>query len=148
MAGKYDDMLHLPHHQSERRPHMSVYDRAAQFSPFAALTGHEAAIREAERLTEEFREPDENQKMILDGKLQILQENAEGRPEAEILYFVPDPYKEGGAYVWQSGRFLKADKNAGAVFLEEEEENSAEKNQIKIPLERIREIRSELFELM
>lgn len=145
MAGKYDDMLHLPHHQSERRPHMSVYDRAAQFSPFAALTGHEAAIREAERLTEEFREPDENQKMILDGKLQILQENAEGRPEVEILYFVPDLYKEGGAYVWKNGSFLKVDKNSGGVVLEEREENTTEKKLIKIPLERILEIRSDLF---
>ena len=119
--GKYDDIIDLPHHQSDRRPHMPVTERAAQFSPFAALTGYEAAITEAGRLTETFRELDEDEKEKLDETLRLLQENREGRPEVTILYFEPDLLKEGGTYLEVTGRFLKVDQNKKVLIVKEEE---------------------------
>jgi len=119
--GKYDDIMDLPHHQSDRRPHMPVTERAAQFSPFAALTGYEAAITEAGRLTETFRELDEDEKEKLDETLRLLQENREGRPEVTILYFEPDLLKEGGTYLEVTGRFLKVDQNKKVLIVKEEE---------------------------
>lgn len=136
MGGKYDDIMDLPHHQSDRHPRMSLHDRAAQFSPFAALTGHGAAIQEAGRLTEGFREPDENQKAILDGKLQILRENSEKRPEVRIWHFLPDEKKEGGAYVETDGKFRGIDSVRREIVLEGGE---------RIAISGIREIRSALF---
>ncbi len=137
MAGKYDDLLNLPHHQSDRRPHMTIHDRAAQFSPFAALTGHKEMIEEEERQTERFREMDEGQMSILDGKLQILQENRSARPEVRIRYFVPDERKEGGAYRETAGRFQKLDEGKRQIVLEDG---------TAIYIEGIWDIQSELFE--
>lgn len=137
MAGKYDDLLNLPHHQSDRRPHMTIHDRAAQFSPFAALTGHKDVIEEEERQTERFRELDESQMSILDGKLQILQENRSARPEVRIRYFVPDERKEGGAYREAAGRFQKLDEGKRQIVLEDG---------TAIYIEGIWDIQSELFE--
>ncbi len=137
MAGKYDDLLNLPHHQSNRRPHMTIHDRAAQFSPFAALTGHKDVIEEEERQTERFREMDESQMSILDGKLQILQENRSARPEVRIRYFVPDERKEGGAYREAAGRFQKLDEGKRQIVLEDG---------TAIYIEGIWDIQSELFE--
>lgn len=137
MAGKYDDLLNLPHHQSDRRPHMTIHDRAAQFSPFAALTGHKDVIEEEERQTERFRELDESQMSILDGKLQILQENRSARPEVRIRYFVPDDRKEGGAYREAAGRFQKLDEGKRQIVLEDG---------TAIYIEGIWDIQSELFE--
>ena len=148
MAGKYDDLLNLPHHQSDRRPHMPIHDRAAQFSPFAALTlsppplivtspGHKEMIEEEERQTERFREMDEGQMSILDGKLQILQENRSARPEVRIRYFVPDERKEGGAYRETAGRFQKLDEGKRQIVLEDG---------TAIYIEGIWDIQSELFE--
>ena len=68
----YKDIINLPHHQSIKRPHMSQYDRAAQFSPFAALTGHDAAVKETARLTDERILLDESRKAILNEKLQMI----------------------------------------------------------------------------
>lgn len=136
MSGKYDDIINLPHHQSSRRPPMSLQSRAAQFSPFAALTGYEAAIEEAGRLTEQFREQDESAKAVLDAKLQILQEQRERRPEVSILHFVPDLVKEGGRYVETAGNFLKVDDKARVIVLEQGK---------KIELDRIADICSDLF---
>ena len=100
---------------------MPVTERAAQFSPFAALTGYEAAITEAGRLTETFRELDEDEKEKLDETLRLLQENREGRPEVTILYFEPDLLKEGGTYLEVTGRFLKVDQNKKVLIVKEEE---------------------------
>lgn len=137
MAGKYNDLLNLPHHQSDRHPHMTIHDRAAQFSPFAALTGHRGVIEEEERQTERFRELDEGQMTILDGKLQILQENRSARPEVRICYFVPDERKEGGAYRETAGRFQKLDEGKRQVVLEDG---------TAISIEGIWDIQSALFE--
>lgn len=95
----YDDIINLPHHQSKNNPHMSLYDRAAQFAPFAALTGYDDAVKEARRLTDSKPELDENQLEELDQKLADLMTRIEEHPEVTITYFEPDDKKEGGAYV-------------------------------------------------
>lgn len=106
---KYDDIIMLSHHVSKKHPRMTMSNRAAQFSPFAALSGHDAAIRETARLTDTFMELDENAKSRLNGKLRIIRENLEQRPEVEITYFQPDEKKSGGAYVSVGGRVEKID---------------------------------------
>ncbi|MCM1091616.1 MAG: YolD-like family protein [Butyrivibrio sp.] len=105
----YDDIINLPHHVSSRHPQMSPLDRAAQFSPFAALTGHEAAIRETERLTEEFAELDEDKRELLDEQIRRIQARISSRPEVEVIYFQPDEKKSGGAYVTIRGKVKRID---------------------------------------
>ena len=99
MTKAYDDIIYLPHHVSTAHPHMASIDRAAQFSPFAALTGYNAAIKETERLTEERIELDESMKDALSYKLQIIADRLNEHPEIAITYFLPDAKKNGGAYV-------------------------------------------------
>lgn len=99
MIGEYEDIIHLPHHVSSKRPQMSMLDRAAQFSPFAALTGYDDAIQETGRLTEQKIELDEETLEKLDERFQILQEHLGEQPEVRFTYFKPDEQKEGGAYL-------------------------------------------------
>ena len=106
---KYDDIIHLPHHVSTKHPQMALLDRAAQFSPFAALTGHEDSIRETARRTEAFLELDEDKKNSLMKKMHVLQEYFSEKPEIMVTYFVPDEKKAGGAYVTHRGRIRKID---------------------------------------
>jgi len=94
----YDDIIHLSHPVSVKHPQMPVSDRAAQFSPFAALTGHDAAIKEAARLTDERIELDEEEKLRLDDKLRIVQEMLTEQPELLVTYFRADNSKSGGSY--------------------------------------------------
>ena len=96
---KYADIIDLPHHQSDTRPKMSNYDRAAQFSPFAALTGHADSIKETARLTDEYSEPSEEMKAIMNEKILFLMEQVENQPEITITFFKPDEKKQGGAYI-------------------------------------------------
>lgn len=111
---KYDDIIHLPHHVSNVHPPMSLQNRAAQFSPFAALTGYEDQIREAARPTDTKMELSENMKELLDEKLQFIQEQLEtktraARPHISVTYFQQDSQKEGGKYVTFSGTVKKID---------------------------------------
>ncbi len=110
---KYDDIIHLPHPVSSRHPQMPLSDRAAQFSPFAALTGHDAAIRETARLTEEKTELDEDGKELLNEKLQMINE---ALPEVEVTYFQPDAGKNGGTYRKFRGRVKKIDGYNRMIF--------------------------------
>lgn len=103
MTGEYEDIIHLPHHVSSKRPQMSMADRAAQFSPFAALTGYDDAIQETGRLTEQKIELDEETLEKLDERFQILQEHLGEQPEVRFTYFKPDERKEGGVYLTVSG---------------------------------------------
>lgn len=96
---RYQDIIHLSHHVSATRPQMDLIDRAAQFSPFAALTGYDAAIEESRRLTTSFVELDESQKIILDEKLQWIQKHLKENPKIIVTYFKPDSLKEGGEYI-------------------------------------------------
>lgn len=109
--GKYDDIIDLPHHVSSVHPQMSIWDRSAQFSPFAALTGHEAAIEETARLTEQWHEPDEDKREELDEKLrQIMLGNKENSGiQLDIIYFKPDALKSGGSYEHVTGKLRKMD---------------------------------------
>lgn len=100
---KYEDIINLPHHVSKTRPQMSMQDRAAQFSPFAALTGYDAAIKETGRLTVRKVEMDEEALHILNMKFQILVDSMDVRPEVTFTYFEPDKHKAGGAYVEVTG---------------------------------------------
>ena len=106
MNDQYGDIIHLPHHVSKTRPQMSMEDRAAQFSPFAALTGYDAAILETGRLTEDKLELGEETQAILDRKQRYLAEIIDTKPEITVTYFVPDEKKSGGAYSTVTG-FLK-----------------------------------------
>ena len=100
---KYADIIDLPHHQSDTRPKMSNYDRAAQFSPFAALTGHAESIKETARLTDEYSDQSEEMKAIMNEKILFLMEQLENHPEITITFFKPDEKKQGGAYITITG---------------------------------------------
>lgn len=105
----YSDIINLSHHTSSSRPRMSVPDRAAQFSPFAALTGYDAAVKETARLTDQRIELDEYEKALLDEKLRFIQEHLENPMETAVTYFQPDERKSGGKYVLHTGRVKKID---------------------------------------
>lgn len=100
---RYDDIINLPHHVSKTRPQMSMHDRAAQFSPFAALTGYDDAVEETARLTDEQYELSEDARNKLDEQLRLIADRIDEQPEVEVTYFVPDPLKEGGKYVMTKG---------------------------------------------
>ena len=104
MKTPYEDIIHLPHHVSRNHPQMPMLDRAAQFAPFAALTGYEAAVGETARLTAERRELDAQEAEELNRRLAELIVRLPDRPEATVEYFVPDDRKSGGAYVTVTGR--------------------------------------------
>ena len=104
MKSPYDDIIHLPHHVSQNHPQMPMLDRAAQFAPFAALTGYEAAVGETARLTAERRELDAQEAEELNRRLVAIIARLPDRPEATIEYFVPDDRKAGGAFVSVTGR--------------------------------------------
>lgn len=108
-VGKYGDIIGLPHYQSRKRPHMSNYDRAAQFAPFAALTGYEALVAEAGRQTESRPELSEEEARELDRRLGYIMEHIEEQPEVRVTWFRPDERKEGGAYVTTTGRVRRVD---------------------------------------
>lgn len=103
MKTPYDDIIHLPHHVSQNHPQMPMRDRAAQFAPFAALTGYEAAVGETARLTAERRELDTPEAEELNRRFTDLAARLPERPEVTIEYFVPDERKSGGAYVTVTG---------------------------------------------
>lgn len=113
----YEDILNLPHHVSKTRPQMSMLDRAAQFSPFAALTGYDDAIKETGRLTDEKIEMDEDRKAALDMKQAYLIEMIDEQPEISITYFLPDTKKSGGAYVTVTGNLKRFDKYERLLIL-------------------------------
>ena len=117
---RYDDMLRLPHHVSFRHPRMSMNERAAMFSPFAALTGYEAAVAEAARLTDRKIELDENQKAILDEKLRIIRERLDtgAAPRIMITWFLPDARKAGGSYETVSDELKKIDLLKRSLLLQ------------------------------
>lgn len=117
---KYEDIIHLPHHVSTKHPQMDCIDRAAQFSPFAALTGYEAALEETGRLTEERIELDEDVKAELDRSFQRIRKQLSEKPLVSLTYFKPDERKEGGAYVTLTGRVKKMDENARKIVFEDE----------------------------
>jgi len=113
----YDDIINLPHPTSAKHPRMSLYDRAAQFSPFAALTGYDDAIAETARLTDRRIELSETDLDRLNLKWQLVLEHISERPAVTITYFVPDSKKEGGKYVSVSGCVKKIDEYEQTVTM-------------------------------
>ena len=133
---QYDDIIDLPHHVSSIRPRMSMIDRAAQFSPFAALTGYDAAIKETGRLTDQRIELSEDSRAALDRKQQLLVECLADHPEVSVTYFIPDERKSGGAYVTVTGIAKKVDDYQRLLLLTDG---------TRIPLDDILDLESELF---
>ena len=118
MIKDYSDILNLPHPVSEKHPRMSLYDRAAQFSPFAALTGYDAAIEETGRFTEERAMLDENRKKELDDKLRaLLEDKSESR--ISISYYIPDKKKDGGKYAEAISKIVRIDAYRRELMLED-----------------------------
>ena len=119
MSVKYDDIINLPHHTSNKHPAMSLEARAAQFAPFAALTGYDEAVKETARHTDKRIVLDDEEKSILDNKLQIIQEQLLKRPEVTFTYFLPDLKKDGGKYVSVTGIVKKIDGYNQVIVLED-----------------------------
>lgn len=132
----YDDIIGLPHHQSASRPHMSLDDRAAQFAPFAALTGHAAAIKETSRYTENKTELEEADIELLNSRIAYIMENLDSSPYISVTYFLPDPRKSGGAYLTVSGGVKKIDRYKKKLIMEDNTE---------IPFDDISNIDGEIF---
>lgn len=134
---RYEDIIDLQYRGSVTHPRMPRIARAAQFAPFAALTGYEAAVKETARLTQERVELDESRKSTLNERLRLIMEQRDERPEVTITYFVPDEKKDGGAYVSITGRIRKVDPYKCAVVMEDKTE---------IPMEQVYEIGSDLLD--
>jgi len=117
MTGNYDDIINLPHHVSPTRPRMSMIDRAAQFSPFSALTGHDSAVKETARLTDQRIELSEDMKNEINDRLLFIAERKEENPEIEITYFKPDEKKDGGAYITALGSVKKINEYERVVIM-------------------------------
>ena len=116
---RYDDIINLPHYVSTTHPHMSMLNRAAQFSPFAALTGYEDAIKETARLTDNKIELNEDAKALLSEKIQMIQEQLPVCPNIQITYFKPDENKDGGAYIKKTGCVKKIDEFERIIVMED-----------------------------
>lgn len=134
---EYDDIIALPHHVSSTHPPMPVSDRAAQFSPFAALTGYDDAVKETARLTDRRIELDEGVREMLNEKLLILLKCKTEKPQVMITFFVPDTSKEGGVYRDITGTVKKVDEYRHIVIMQEGTE---------IPVEDISGIEGEIFD--
>ena len=133
----YDDIINLPNPTSTKHPRMPLSDRAAQFSPFAALTGHEAAIKETVRQTDAKQVLSEEVIAELNKKLYLIAETIGTQQMVEITYFVPDAKKDGGAYISHAGYVKRIDKYEHTVVMEDK---------TVIPSEQISDIEGEMFE--
>lgn len=108
-SNKYDDIINLPHHKSITHSHMSMIDRAAQFSPFAALPCYGDAVKETARITDAKIELDESEKALTNEKLLMIAEHLDNKPLVSITYFNPDTKKKGGEYLTITGTVKKLD---------------------------------------
>lgn len=133
---RYDDLLDLPHHVSVVHPHMSLYDRAAQFAPFKALTGYEDDVEETTRLTDERIELDEERIEQLDARLQLLEEHLSDAPVVTVTYFRPDELKSGGAYLTVTGSVNKIDTVGRVLVL---------RDGSRVPMDDLYSLEGELF---
>ncbi len=133
---KYEDIINLPHKQSSRRPQMSRIDRAAQFAPFAALTGYDDAIKETGRLTDDEVDLSEETLNQLNLKFRVLLEMVDKDVEVAITYFVPDQSKSGGTYVTARGCIKKFDEYERLITMSD---------RIKIPMDKVLSIESDIF---
>ena len=133
--GKYDDIINLKRPVS-KHPKMSLYQRSAQFAPYAALTGYEGQVKETARLTDRRIELDEELKVILDMKIQVIQELISNKPELEVTYFIPDGKKYGGRYETILNNVKKVDNYSEQIIMQ---------NDLKIDIKEIIDIKGEIF---
>jgi len=133
--GNYDDIINLKRPIS-KHPKMSLYQRSAQFAPFAALTGYEGQVKETARLTDRRIELDEEMKLILDLKIQVIKEMLSDNPEVEITYFIPDTKKDGGKYETIINNVKKIDSYNEHIIMQ---------NNLKIEIKEIININSNIF---
>ncbi len=131
----YEDIIDLPHHVSATRPHMTMPDRAAQFSPFAALTGYGDAVNETARRTDSRIELDEYEKAALNERLQVIADNLRCA-EISVTYFLPDIKKSGGKYITLTGCVKKIDDYERVIVMQ---------SNTRIPIDDIVAIDGELF---
>ena len=136
MTDNYDDIIHLPRHVSKRHPQMSLYNRAAQFAPFAALTGYGAAIAETARQTSPKIEMMEDDRQLMDRKLSILSSHLEEEPNISITFFQPDGRKAGGHYLTTTGIVKSIRTNERIIIM---------KDRKKISIDAIVGLEGELF---
>ena len=122
MSNKYDDIINLPHHISNKHPQMTLEARAAQFAPFAALTGYESELRETVRLTDKKIELEEEVKEELNRKLQKIKTNIKDKINVNFTYFIKDKTKDGGAYIKTYGVVNKIDEDNRIIILDTKEE--------------------------
>lgn len=139
MKDLYEDIINRPHHVSKARPQMSELERTAQFAPFAALTGYDAAIKETGRLTDERIELDEEALTALDMNYQILMDALDDAPVVTITYFQPDERKAGGKYVSAVGAVKKIDDFERRITMQDG---------AKIPMDDVLSIEGELFSVL
>ena len=135
----YDDIIHLPHPISDHHPQMSIADRAAQFSPFAALTGYDGAIKETARLTDQRIDLEDSAQAILNEKLRILQEQAGSQAEIEVVFFCPDELKTGGSYLSKRGIVKKIEGYDRTILMQDN---------TKIPIDDIIDLAGAMFQSM
>ncbi len=119
---RYADIIDKQHHVSKKHKSMSMEERAAQFSPFAALTGYEAAVKETARLTDDREELDEDEKTRLNAQLQKISARLQEQPEVMVTYFAPDERKTGGARQTYRGRLRKIDRNRKMLIMVDQTE--------------------------
>ena len=136
MSSRYDDMIYMQNPTPTCKPRMSLYERAAQFSPFAALTGYDAAIDETGRLTDTKIDISEDMREKLDLKQNFLADIIDEQPEISVTYFIPDKKKSGGAYVTANGRLKQIDEYEQLIILTDGK---------KIPIQEVYSIESDLF---
>lgn len=141
----YSDIIRHPHHEAANRPHMSLYDRAAQFSPYAALVGFDGVIAETGRLTDRKIELSESEKAFLDQKLTLIDDKVQTNPEITVVYFVPDSLKDGGKYQEYTGKVRQIDAVERTIVFLAANGRSAGK---AIPIDDISEIHGELVNYM
>ena len=133
----YDDIINIKNYKSRKRPQMSIYNRSAQFSPFAALTGYEESIDEASRITLSKLTISQDDKKILDIKFNILNDNLNEKPLVNIIYFIDDLKKQGGKYINKEGYIKKFDYVEKLIILDDN---------TKINIKNIIDIESEIFD--
>ena len=133
--GNYDDIINL-HRPISKHPQMSLYQRSEQFAPFAALTGYEGQVKETARLTDRRIELDEEMKLILDMKIQIINEMLPNKPEIEVTYFIPDSKKDGGRYDSIINNVKKIDNYNEQIIMQSD---------LRIDIKEIIDIKGEIF---
>ena len=114
---KYKDIINLPHHISKNHPQMSLEARAAQFTPFAALTGYSEKINETARITSKKINLSEQEKEIIDRRLHLINKKLPEKPEVIVTYFIKDKNKEGGSYITKTGIVTKIDLYSKCIYL-------------------------------